>query len=440
MIERIIEKINNFPEITNWRIQQRTAMGYQIYVIGDWLDTVRKVSTDRFQITIYCEQDGRLGSTDIAVCAHEIHELEARLRKAVFVARRIRNPLYHLQGSLRRYPCVETFDPTLIDNLEELLFVKLADQVIESVGQHDGVRLSSAEFFVDATDIHYQNSNGIDVSWSETNIMFDGVLLSGDYGNEIELHFEPRARRVQDLPIPAIVGRNARFVLDSTRAVSPPSGRYPVLLTHDALNGVFAPIIQHSSAQYAYRNISMLIRGEPIGDIHGDRLTLISNGFIPFGLKTHPIDSDGLPACRCELIRDGIFERPWSSGQYAEYLGIEPTGSIANIEIPIGRRSLDNLRRADTPVLEVVAFSAMMPDTISGNFAAEIKLGYLHDKGITTPVRGGSVSGNLINGFEHAFFSTEATQTSYALVLDNFGSYIGPAGIRFERFQISGSG
>ncbi len=440
MIDRIREKMSRFPEITDWRIQHRKATGYQIYVIGEWLDTVRKVSTDRFQITVYCEQNGRIGSTDISVSSHELQDLEPRLRKAVFVARRIRNPLYHLQGPLRRYPCVETFDPTLIDNLEELLFVKLADQVIDSVGQHAGVRLSSAEFFVDATDVHFLNSKGVDVAWSETDIMFDGVLLSGDSGHEIELHFEPRARRVQDLPIPAIVARNARFVQDSTRAVAPPSGRYPVLLTHDALTGIFAPIIQHSSAQYAYRNISMLTRGEPIGNFRGDRLTLISNGFVPFGLKTRPIDSDGLPACRCELIREGVFERPWSAGQYAEYLGIEPTGSIANIEIPIGKRSLDSLRRTDTPVLEVAAFSAMMPDTISGNFAAEIKLGYLHDKGVCSPVRGGSVSGNLITGFEHAYFSTEATQTSYALVLDNFGSYSGPAGIRFETFQISGSG
>ena len=65
-------------------------------------------------------------------------------------------------------------------------------------------------------------------------------------------------------------------------------------------------------------------------------LTLICNGYIPFGLRTYPVDPDGVPAHRHELIRDGIFENPWTSKQYADYLDLKPTGNITNIEIPIG--------------------------------------------------------------------------------------------------------
>lgn len=439
MIDKIQSQLARFGEITDWKIQHRHVTSYQIYVIGDWLDTLRKVVTDRYVLTIYSLHGNYFGSTDLSIYAHEIPTLEKRLKKAIFVTSKINNRPFSLQAPLNRYPFVETFDPTLLGNLEELLFVNLADHLIESVNQEKKVRLSSAEFFVEATDIHYLNSRGIDLKWSETEIMFDGVLLSGDQPHEIELHFEPRARRLQDLPIPEIISRKSRFVIDSVTATLPPSGVYPVVVTDEALTGILAPLIQHTSAQFQHRNISRFVQGQPICSVQkGDPLTLISNAFIPFGLKTRPIDSDGIPARRFEIIRNGIFETPWSSKQYADYMNIEPTGLVSNIEIPIGHLSTRNLLCSDSPVLQVVAFSAMMPDTISGNFAAEIKLAYLHRNGQAIPIRGGSVSGNLLTGFNHAFFSTESELASYSLVLDQFGSYRGPSAIRFEQFQVSG--
>ncbi len=133
-----------------------------------------------------------------------------------------------------------------------------------------------------------------------------------------------------------------------------------------------------------------------------------------------------------------MFERAWTTSQYGDYLGIPPTGSIGNIEIPIGCQSRTDLLKNSGPVLEVVEFSALMPDVVSGNFAAEIKLGYEHHNGQVTPVRGGSISGNFIAGFQHAFYSTEAQTGNFALSLDNFGTYTGPDAIRFETFQVSG--
>jgi len=122
----------------------------------------------------------------------------------------------------------------------------------------------------------------------------------------------------------------------------------------------------------------------------------------------------------------------------ADYLNIAPTGVIGNLEIPVGPTSIVDLCKDKGPVLQVVEFSALMPDLVSGSFAAEIKLGYEYQNGNVRPVKGGSVSGNLITGFETAGFSTESQFTNYALSLHRFGTYIGPEAARFESFQVSG--
>jgi len=225
------------------------------------------------------------------------------------------------------------------------------------------------------------------------------------------------------------------------KAGIPVSGSYPVVLSRNAISAIFSPLVHHCSAASQYRKTSGFSPGSsiyPDGQCLGEPLTIISNGFMPFGLKTLPSDIDGVPASRFEMIREGVFEKPWSTSQYADYLGIEPTGTIANLEIPIGPGTRKDLLNSGERVLEVVEFSAMMPDVVSGNFAAEIKLGYEHRDGKVRPVRGGSVSGNFISGFNHAYFSTEAQSCNYALTLENFGTYTGPELIRFETFQVGG--
>ena len=439
-MKNIIEKLAKFPGISDWRVINTRTTSYQLYVIGDLVDNLRKVVTNKYTITVYCDHDGMRGSTDMTLFEHDISKLDLRLEEAVYICNRVGNPQFSLQ-SPSYYPFVETFDPTLLGDIQQLLFVKLADQLIDLVDREPGVRLSSSEFFADLQDISIKNSRGVDMAYRKTHIFFDGVLFAGSADSEVEMHFEPRARRLQDLPIETIVHKNAQFARDSVDADLPVSGRYPVVLSGNALSGVFSPLIHHTSAAAKFRNTSRLRENEFIatgGTSSGEPLNLISNGFIPFGLRTFPADSDGVPTSRFELIRDGVFVKPWSTRQFADYLKVQPTGAVTNLEIPIGPSALESLLKEKGRVLHVVSFSAMMPDLVSGNFAAEIKLGYEYSAGGIRAVKGGSVSGNLITGFQNACYSTEAALGNYALSLESFGSYSGPEAIRFENFQISG--
>ncbi|HPQ40009.1 MAG TPA: metallopeptidase TldD-related protein [bacterium] len=439
-MKRIIKALKANKDVDQWRIVHRKATGYQLYVIGSMVDNIRKIVTDKYFVTIYCRNDGGMGYTHFSVFAHDMPDMEKRLEPAVFTAKRTQNPFFELP--MPGYsPAVETFDPTLTGNIEDILFVQLADRLIDAVEHEPYVRLSSSEYFLDVQDIHLCNSRGVNLNWNQTEIFFDGVLLSGNTGEEVEIHFEPRARRLQDLPIREIIREQAEFARDARHAVLPPSGKIPVVLSGEALTHIFAPLVHHTSGNTQYNRTSRFKPGQPIyqkDEPEGDLLTMISNGFIPFGLRTAPVDGDGVAAGRYELIREGIFRKPWCTQQYADYLGVDATGEIANLEIPIGSHSRKSLLEDDGPVVQVEAFSALMPDVVSGSFAAEIKVGYLYENGEKTPIRGGAVSGNLIDGFNRAHFSTEARQGQYGLSLTRFGTYRGPQSIRFEGFQVTG--
>jgi predicted Zn-dependent protease len=81
------------------------------------------------------------------------------------------------------------------------------------------------------------------------------------------------------------------------------------------------------------------------------------------------------------------------------------------------------------PIYQLVAFSWLNPDELTGDFVAEIKLGYRMEHGQSTPIKGGSLSGNLFDALAAAHFSREMQCT---------GSYLGPAALRFECLSISG--
>lgn len=440
MMERLYNALKKNTGISDWRLVHCRSTGYQMYAIRNMLDSIRKVVTDKYHLTIYCDREDRRGSTHLTLFNSDFDNLESKLEKAVLIAGRMLNPKFSLPSPVP-YPFVESFDPTLLGDVEDILFVQLGERLLAAVDREPNVSLSSSEYFLELLDIHLVNSRGIDLDYKKSEIFFDGVLLAGSGEEELEIHFEPRARRLQDLPVESTIARYARFARDSLQAVLPASGTYPVVLSGNALSAVFSPLIHHTSGVNQYRRTSALTPGEsicPNQKCLGEPLTMISNGFTPFGLKTAPCDVDGLPAIRFELIREGLFQRAWTTSQYGDYLGIPPTGSIGNIEIPIGRQSRLDLLKQSGPVLEVVEFSALMPDVVSGNFAAEIKLGYEYLNGKVTPVRGGSISGNFIGGFQHAFYSTESQVGNYALSMDNFGTYTGPEAIRFETFQVSG--
>jgi predicted Zn-dependent protease len=81
------------------------------------------------------------------------------------------------------------------------------------------------------------------------------------------------------------------------------------------------------------------------------------------------------------------------------------------------------------PYIEIIQFSWFNPDPITGDFASEIRLGYLVENGTRKPFKGGQLIGNYMEALADVRWSAE---TGF------FGNYLGPHTARFNDLKVSG--
>lgn len=447
--EAIGEALEATPGADAWQVTLARDEETQVYVIGDQTEARRAVTNERAHVTIHNLHAPHnpnlsgpmLGNTALTLLPGDIADasgLRDRLRDAVTMASLTDNPPYELPARPDAgFPTVETADPALegdgVVALDELI-----GRLRSAVSGWSSVRLSSAELMMTRTSRSLRNSRGLTGFVLGTEVFLDFVLIAREDEQEAEFHAELSRRRLADLNIEGTVDAYATFARHALHAAMPATHEGAVVLSGEALASLFnpplgtGPIVFHTSGQAAFQGVARLKPGDLVmgEEPRGDRLTLISDSLRPWGLLTAPFDGEGLPARSVVVIEDGIFRRQWADARYAAYLGIEPTGQFANITIPPGTWSLDALRSAaDGPVYEIVSFSFMNPDSATGDFVAEIKLGYRHDERGTTPIKGGSLAGNVFTALGDVRFSAQTYSD---------GCYFGPAAMRFGKLTIAG--
>jgi predicted Zn-dependent protease len=162
-------------------------------------------------------------------------------------------------------------------------------------------------------------------------------------------------------------------------------------------------------------------------EVSGDSLNAWANRGLSYGTNASPFDSEGLPAQRVELIRDNKLMTFIAGQRYADYLGIAPTGAFGDLEVAPGTTPASSLLAE--PYVEIVAFSWFNPDTVTGDFTSEIRLGYIVDGEQRRPFKGGVLVGNVLNALANVRWSQE---TGF------FGDYHGPTTARFIALQVAG--
>jgi predicted Zn-dependent protease len=442
--ENVAAALAATPGADDWQVELLHDDEAQLYLIGNQVESQRTVTNERALVTIYNDHapaHGPAGNsglsrgfTTLTLLASDLAEgrLAARLGEGVTMARLTDNPPFGLpDASLGGYPEVVTLDPQLASDPETALLDALA-RVRGAVDNWGNVRLSSVELYATRSSRSLRNSRGLASTGKGTRVFLDFVLIAQEEGKEAEFHAELTRRRVSDLMIESAIDSYAAYARHLLLARTPATHSGPVILTGDALLGFFEPIIFHASGEAAFTNVSRFKTGNIVTNAEpsGDRLTVASDATRPWGIKTAAFDGEGSPGQRVTLIQDGVFVQHWAGMRYATYLGIPPTGEFANLTIAPGRWPLDELRSTSgEPIYEIVAFSFLNPDPISGDFTVEIKLGYRHDATGSHPIKGGSLSGNVFTAFSRAQLSAQTYSD---------GWYFGPAAIRFADLTISG--
>ena len=386
-----------------WEVTDEQEKGWEFYLIRHELDQNRVKELESFRVKVYRKFDDCLGSAAAPIPADAD---EAEMKRIVDGlcqdATYVRNPFYTLnkpeQGNREEAPQAETTDLKAISGD----FLK----TVAGLPETDSEDLNSCEIFVSEKCVRFLNSEGIDVTAVYPSSMVEAVVNARKEDHEIELYrmYEcgtcDREQLTRDLTETMHYGR------DRLNTVPTPAlGKADLVLSTDDSCSVYEYFIWRLSAGTVYRGISDWKIGDEVAP---ENMTVRTVAFLPNSSENGIYDSEGARIRDVTLIDRGKAVRYWGSRQFSQYLGLEDSFIANNFEVTGGTETAEKVRGGD--YLEVVEFSDFQVDTVTGDIAGEIRLGYLHQGGKTIAVSGGSVSGNMNELVKQMRFSAESRQ------------------------------
>ena len=175
------------------------------------------------------------------------------------------------------------------------------------------------------------------------------------------------------------------------------SGKYDMLVENRAgtrlLNALYGPMqarnIQQKNSCFEDK------LGAKIGS---DKLTIIDDPFIEYGLGSRLYDGEGMAVKKRVMIEKGVLKSFYIGNYYGKKLGWEPTiRSITNATFEYGTKSLDELiARMGTGIL-VTGFIGGNSNSSSGDFSYGIVGQYIENGKVVHPINEMNVSGNLLD-------------------------------------------
>ena len=422
MLNRILEQIKALG-CTIWEVRETVTRGWEFYFIRHELDQNRVTEVKTIGVTLYRPlEDGLLGSAsgEIFPTASEA-EIEKTLADIYFQASLVKNPAYKLNDKPVVSPPLKDVDVAAIAKD----FITAMTQVHETETED----INSYEIFVKEITRHYRNSNGVEYTVRYPRSMIEVVVNARSGDHEIELYrcFDSGtcdAEKLRRDTEKALRYAKDRLVTEPT----PKLNTFDVLFSTDDAVQIYEYFSDKMSADMIFRKLSDWTPGKEIAEnMTGDRITMKAVSSLENSSADYPIDEEGAAIADRTLIRAGVAENVWGRRQFCQYMGAEDSSIVRNIVVEGGARSEEEVRRGD--YLEVVEYSSFQVDSMGGDIAGEIRLGYLHQNGAVKIVSGGSVTGQMAEAIPTMEFSAETEQ------YDNF---VIPRVTRLKNLKITG--
>ena len=440
MLNKIVDALKKRKDLAGWTVRHIVTRGTQVYAVPKGIEARRAVDGERFVLDVLRQTKGPavpagtagVGSGDATLLPGG--DVEGAIDQATLVAGLVSNPVHGLPAPAS-LPDVPLIDADLQKDPAGVMQAVM-ERTRAAAAKDPAVQLTAAECFSELRTTHLVNSRGIDAGQEQTRVDVEFVLKARQGEREAETFAEMTRRRVSDLDIEAAIEQRVRHTLDLLVAKPPASRQGAVVLQNQALaifmagdqgEGSVLRTLGSAAAKYAKVSNWEIEKSVFRGEVKGDPLTVWANRAMPFGTASDRFDEEGLPAQRVELIRDNELVTFAAGQRYADYLGLTPTGDFGGVELPAGKTPASALLAE--PYIEVVQFSWFNPDTITGDFATEIRLGYLVENGKRTPFKGGQLVGNYLDALADVRWSAE---TAF------FGNYLGPQTARFNDLKLAG--
>lgn len=408
-----------------WEITDVKTHGNEYYFIGHHLDQNRVRQVRHITLNVYKKsEDGKfLGKAGAEICPEDPEELlKKQVAQLVYNASLIKNPLYTLNPPR---PAVSAERKNISRNDISRDFIRLMQEVPETENEY----INSFEIFVSEKEVHFENSEGVDLAESYPVSMMETVVNAKNETHEIELYRMYRSggcaadRILEDLAKTMRTGRDRLHTKPT-----PNLKKAPVIFSGEQAVRIAEFFLDHTDAAFIYQRMSDWKKEEPYAkEIQGDTVTLKALRTLENSPANRSFDAEGAPICDLVLIEKGTVKNYHGSRMFSYGIGLEDSFIVSNFELSGGTYAEEQLREGT--YLEAMEFSDFQVDSLTGDIFGEIRLAYLHDNGTVIPVSGGSVSGNMNELLKQMRMSREMKTVASAAV---------PALIRLENVTVSG--
>ncbi len=415
--------------LDNWSVLYQEQQKSTLHLTNGDVETGIESARDQAEVTIYRDYGRKMSDAKFTLFTDDEGEIKRRVKDALIIAATAKKPAWPLPDK-ERYARVETADADIKaafdDGAPEAVTLKLWDALRLAAKREQGVRLNHAEIYLTRTKNTVLNSRGLKGKSEHTTLFVEIIIAARKKGEEQEFHQALTYGRLADFDPRSFVkeaARAARDVLDAQewKGVQDKG----IILRGVALREFWAPnlaqspIVTHANAQAKHRKLSVFAQGRPVTRNVG--ITLTSNPFIPYNPASGRFDNEGTPSKRIVLVDKGVCAGFVANQRFAHYAGVPPTGALGVIELSPGEE--DESRLFGPGTVEIVSFSSFVPNSLSGDFSAEIRLGYRYTEKGKVPVRGAMFSGNVFRMLDAMRLSRERVTME---------RYRGPRAVRFD--------
>lgn len=278
------------------------------------------------------------------------------------------------------------------------------------------------------------SGRALTAKWTETRVAVR-ALIERD-GRSLAITAE--ARRIADLGLDARVGRAYAELGDRATATVPAPGTYTVVLRAAAHAhggyGIWGALVAQADGALVRQGLSRYKLGDEIAPraaLVDEPLDVVSDGTVPFAIRSAPAGDRGEPVRRFAVVERGVARGLSLDQREGALAHRDPNGGIRNLVIPGGATSLADLI---TPVgagaiVDVDRLAWLDLDPRTGLAVARIAAGGIRTTaGGRAPIAGGTLRFDAIA-------AVAAARRSRDQLTD--GAVAGPAAIRLDAIQLT---
>ena len=425
MINKIIEKIEKVG-VKKWKLVERNVKSKELFFVKKTLDMNRAKDVTKYLLTVYRDfkEAGKEYTGSSTIHLHPTMndlEIEEKISNAFFAAKFVKNESYPLVNSVKKDSRKTSNAFEKINDVVKAIFVNDTEEV--------GAWINSVEVFLNVENTKVLNSSGLDIAFSRDGLEMEFITNAKNEREEIELYWNLKTSDLSSNTISSKVLEALKITSD--RAIAQPTPKVKdiaIIFDEDGTKEILSYYVEKASVLNVYEHMSNAKIGEKLqGDLKGDGVTIYVDPTVKGSYFSQPFDDDGLEMRKVKIIDNGTLVSYWGNVRFSHYLKSKPTGKLTNFVVEASGKDLAKLREGK--YIELKSFSDFQMNSLTGDFAGEIRLGWYYDGQKRIPITGGSVSGNVKDIQENFEFSDE-------VVL--YGNYLGPKALKVHGAKIAG--